>query len=87
MTTQKRLHSKAVRHIRELDEIIDKLKDAGPCQLDGDNAMLNVKDRLVYLAQRCGNQSTSQRPTMPTDSRKPDRVSLARFFPMPDQGD
>ena len=84
MTTQQRLHSKAVKHLRSLSEIIDDLKDAGRCELDGDNAILNVKEQLVGLAQRCGGQSRTQRSTAPTDPREHDRVSLARFFPMPD---
>ncbi|MEH2480183.1 uncharacterized protein YukE [Nitrobacteraceae bacterium AZCC 2146] len=53
MTKQQKLHSKAARYLRDLETIIDNLKHAGSCKLDGDNAILNVKDQLRHLAQRC----------------------------------
>lgn len=53
MTTQRALHSNARRHLSELEQLIDKLKAIGPCQLDGDNALLNVKELLLSLVHRC----------------------------------
>jgi len=53
MTTQQKLHAKALKQFRDLEGIIDDLKAAGPCKLDGNNAILNVRDWLNQLAGRC----------------------------------
>jgi hypothetical protein len=53
MTKQQRLHAKALKHFRELEKIIDDLKAAGPCKLDGNNALLNTRDWLRQLSGRC----------------------------------
>jgi hypothetical protein len=53
MRTQQKLHAEALKHLRDLEAIIDALKAAGPCDLDGDNAILNVQDWLIQLAGRC----------------------------------
>lgn len=53
MRTQQKLHAEALKHLRDLEAIIDRLKGTGPCDLDGDNAILNVWDWLIQLAGRC----------------------------------
>jgi hypothetical protein len=53
MTKQQKLHAKARNHFRDLESIIDELKAAGPCKLDGNNALLNVREWLSQLAGRC----------------------------------
>jgi hypothetical protein len=35
-----------------LKDIIDQLKNLGPHELDGDNALLNVRERLASLSRR-----------------------------------
>jgi len=52
MTKQQKLHRQAIKHLAALEEIIDELKSAGPCDLDGSNAILNVRERLLGLSQR-----------------------------------
>lgn len=52
MTKQQKLHQKALTHLEALEQIIDALKEAGPCPLDRSNAALNIRDRLASLAQR-----------------------------------
>ena len=52
-TKQQKLHTKALKHFRELEAIIDAMKAAGPCDLDGDNALLNTRHWLRQLAGRC----------------------------------
>lgn len=54
MSKQQTLHRKALQHIRTLEGLIDQMKAAGPCPLDGDNALLNTKSRLEQLARRTG---------------------------------
>lgn len=53
MTKQRKLHGRALKHFQDLEVIIDELKAAGPDNLDGDNAILNVRERLNQLAGRC----------------------------------
>ena len=52
MSKQQRLHQKAIKHLAEVEAIIDDLKAAGPCPLDGDNALANVRQRLADLSRR-----------------------------------
>jgi hypothetical protein len=49
---QRTLHSKALRCFGELKDIIDQLKNLGPHELDGDNALLNVREWLESLSRR-----------------------------------
>lgn len=56
MSTQRDLHGKAIKHLNELEAIIDRMKRAGPCDLDGWNALLNTKQRLIGLVGRCGDR-------------------------------
>ena len=49
---QRTLHAKAIRCFGELQDIIDQLKNLGPHELDGDNALLNVRERLESLSRR-----------------------------------
>jgi hypothetical protein len=53
LSQQQRLHQKAKTHLSALEEIIDQLKAAGPCPLDDDNAILNIRERLADLSRRC----------------------------------
>jgi hypothetical protein len=52
---QRALHEKAIKHLTALEVIIDQLKAAGPHDDDRWDALLNTKDRLSGLAQRCGS--------------------------------
>ena len=52
MTKQQKLHQRAGKHLAELESILDQLKAAGPCPLDDDNALLNIRERLASLARR-----------------------------------
>jgi hypothetical protein len=49
---QRTLHAKALKCFGELKEIIDQLKNLGPHELDGDNALLNVREWLESLSRR-----------------------------------
>lgn len=53
MTMQQKLHAKAIEHLIGLENVIDKLKGLGPCELDGKNALMNTRQRLNDLANRC----------------------------------
>jgi hypothetical protein len=46
MTQQRTLHDQAGEHLSALESIIDDLKAAGACPLDGWNALLNIRDRM-----------------------------------------
>lgn len=46
------LHAKAKSHWPELEKIIDELKRCGPHSLDGNNALLNVRQWLRDLSVR-----------------------------------
>ena len=52
LSQQQKLHHKAKGHLAALEEIIDQLKSAGPCPLDGENAIMNIKERLAALSRR-----------------------------------
>ena len=55
MTQQQKLHAKASDAIRALETAIDNLKSAGPCPLDGNNALRNIEERLrAILENRLG---------------------------------
>jgi hypothetical protein len=56
MSKQQPLHSKAIKHLVELEKTIDAMHDAGACSRDGWNALLNTKQRLESLAKRCGTR-------------------------------
>jgi hypothetical protein len=56
MSKQQALHSKAIKHLVAIEAVIDDLKTAGPCRDDGWNALLNTKQRLRGLADRCGTR-------------------------------
>ncbi len=49
---QRTLHAKALKCFGELKDIIDQLKNLGPHELDGDNALLNILERLEALSRR-----------------------------------
>ena len=46
------LHQEAGKHWPMIEAIIDELKSLGPHSLDGDNALLNVRDWLYQLSKR-----------------------------------
>lgn len=46
MTRQQKLHAEATNAIRRLESAIDGLKSAGPCPLNGNNALRNLEERL-----------------------------------------
>lgn len=52
MTKQQKLHRRAIKHLAEIEGIIDQLKTEGPCRLDGDNAIMNIRERLGGLERR-----------------------------------
>ncbi len=51
-TKQQRLHREALRAIAKLETLIDELKSAGPCPLDGRNALLNTHEQIKGLLGR-----------------------------------
>ena len=53
-TQQQALHRKAINAFAELQEIVDELKTLGDCALDGDNALLNIRERAEAIARRTG---------------------------------
>ena len=46
MSKQQDLHAEAITYIRNLERVVDALKNAGPCPLDGYNALDNIRERL-----------------------------------------
>ena len=52
MRKQLELHSQVLKHMDELEALIDELKRAGRVQ-DGWNALMNTHDWLLALAGRC----------------------------------
>lgn len=52
MTTQQELQRLAIEHLERLKELIDALKEAGPCPRDGWNALSNIQERLAALSRR-----------------------------------
>ena len=52
LSQQQKLHHKAKGHRAALEEVIDQLKSAGPCPLDVENAIMNIKERLAALSRR-----------------------------------
>jgi hypothetical protein len=54
MSKQQTLHEKAARHLEDLKRIVDQLKNAGECPLDGWNALMNIQERANALSKRCG---------------------------------
>lgn len=52
MTDQQELHRQAIEHLGRLKEIIDALKELGPCPRDGGNAFANIRGRLCALSRR-----------------------------------
>lgn len=55
MTRQQKLHAEATSAIRRLEAAIDGLKNAGPCPLNGNNALRNLEECLrAILDNRLG---------------------------------
>jgi hypothetical protein len=46
------LHGEAIDHVRALGQIVDQLMLMGPHPVDGDNAILNIQERVFDLANR-----------------------------------
>jgi hypothetical protein len=46
------LHTKAIKYLGGLQDIIDQLKMLGDHPLDGDNTLLNIRERLEFLSRR-----------------------------------
>ncbi len=57
MSKQRTLHERAGRHLEDLKRIVDQLKNAGECPLDGWNALMNIRERANALSQRCDVRS------------------------------
>ncbi len=55
MSEQRREHEKALQHISALEEIIDRLKQLGPSEEEGNNALMNVAEWMESLALRTGH--------------------------------
>ena len=53
MRKQLELHNQVLKLMGELEALIDELKRAGSCKLDGWNALMNPHDWLLALAGRC----------------------------------
>ncbi len=52
MSKQQDLHRTGLTAVADLERIIDRLKDAGPCPLDGRNALLNLRQHVEGLLNR-----------------------------------
>ena len=52
MSKQRDLHNEAIDHLNAVKAIVDQLKNLGPCPMDLDNALLNIRERAVALADR-----------------------------------
>ncbi len=46
------LHTQAGKYWLKFEIIIDELKELGPHSLDGDNAILNIREHLHQLSNR-----------------------------------
>ena len=51
MSEQQDLHHKASSLISKLEWIIDQIKIAGPCPLDGKNALMNIAEKLDSIVR------------------------------------
>ncbi|MCG5240062.1 hypothetical protein ACIU1J_01785 [Azospirillum doebereinerae] len=52
MSKQQTLHRKGLSAAAQLATVIDGLKAAGPCPLDGRNALLNLRQQIEGLLNR-----------------------------------
>jgi hypothetical protein len=51
MGKQRDLHTKANTLISKLEEIVDQLKALGPDELDGNNALMNISEKLDSIVR------------------------------------
>lgn len=52
MTKQQNLHRVGLSAVADLERLIDRLKEAGPCPLDGRNALMNLREQVQGLLNR-----------------------------------
>lgn len=52
MTKQQNLHRAGLSAVADLEKLIDRLKEAGPCPLDGRNALMNLRQHVEGLLNR-----------------------------------
>ncbi|WP_372394006.1 hypothetical protein ABMY26_00860 (plasmid) [Azospirillum sp. HJ39] len=52
MTKQQNLHRAGMSAVADLEKLIDRLKEAGPCPLDGRNALMNLLQRIEGALNR-----------------------------------
>lgn len=52
MTKQQNLHRAGLSAVADLERLIDRLKEAGPCPLDGRNGLMNLRERVEGLLNR-----------------------------------
>ncbi|WP_372400749.1 hypothetical protein ABMY26_36395 (plasmid) [Azospirillum sp. HJ39] len=52
MTKQQNLHRAGLSAVADLERLIDRLKEAGPCPLDGRNALMNLRQRIEGALNR-----------------------------------
>lgn len=52
MSKQQTLHRKGLSAVAQLEHVIDGLKAAGPCPLDGRNAIMNLRQQIEGLLNR-----------------------------------
>lgn len=52
MTKQQNLHRAGLSAVADLEKLIDSLKEAGPCPLDGRNALMNLRQQIEGLLNR-----------------------------------
>jgi hypothetical protein len=52
MTKQQKLHRQGLAAVTKLETVLDGLKAAGPCPLDGRNALLNLRQQVEGLLNR-----------------------------------
>lgn len=67
MSKQQNLHRTGLAAVAYLERIIDDLKAAGPCPMDGQNALLNLRQQIEGLLNRFPADETTTDNTMPME--------------------
>jgi hypothetical protein len=53
MSEQQKIHRRAIEALNRIEAAIDEIKRLGPDPRDGNNALMNINERLLGLAGRC----------------------------------
>lgn len=76
MTKQQNLHRAGLSAVADLEKLIDRLKEAGPCPLEGRNALMNLRQQIEGLLNR-----------LPQDTPKADSGTLKEGWSVVRMGD